>query len=128
MMDEGPQALRDIKFAFDSALSGQEEPDERWVKCVSIAQSESRGLAYALGVAYVDGYVPDNVKPDAEALVDDLRVAFSELLVENDWMSDETKVEAQEKLDLIIQLVAYDESIQSNSGIDAFYDGVGDPS
>lgn len=29
MANEGPQALNDALFAFDSVLSGQEEPDER---------------------------------------------------------------------------------------------------
>ena len=96
----------------------------RWVQCVSKAQSESKGYAYALGTAYVNGFVEDNVKPDTEALVDNLRVAFSELLEENDWMSDDTKPEAQEKLDKMVQLVAYDESIMTNDGLDDFYAGV----
>ncbi len=89
-----------------------------------MAQNKLLGFAYALGTEYVRGYVPDSVKPDADALVTDLREAFSELLEENDWMSDDTKVEAAEKLDLMIQLVAYDESIMDNEGLDAFYEGV----
>ncbi len=96
----------------------------RDIKCVSIAQSELKGYAYALGTAYVNGYVPVDTKDIASDLVDDLRQAFGELLDENEWMSEETIVLAQEKLDLIEQLVAWDDSILDNDGIDAFYDGV----
>ncbi len=88
---------------------------------MSKAQSEGKGYAYALGTAYVREFVSADVKPEADALVDNLRVAFSELLEENAWMSDETKPLAQEKLDLMVQLVAYDESIMSNEGLDEFY-------
>ncbi len=72
----------------------------------------------------MNGYVPGGTKDKSEDLVDDLLDAMGELLEENTWMTQTTIELALDKLRMMIPLVAYDESILNNDGIDDFHEGV----
>ncbi len=55
-------------------------------------------MGEALGHVYVDRYFPAQSKAQMLSLVGDLRTALGERIKKLDWMSDATKVKAQEKL------------------------------
>ncbi len=97
---------RALNFGFwGTTMSGKQEDRPRWKRAVSAVES---GLGEALGQLYVERFFPPAAKERMEKLVKNLQVALGERIAVQDWMSDDTKKVAQEKLD-------------------AFYVKVGDP-
>ena len=80
-----------------TTMNGAETQLDRWKRGVSRVGAKT-GLGEALGQIYVKRYFPESSKQRMEELVDNLRKAYAERIESLDWMSDETKVEAQAKL------------------------------
>jgi len=89
-------AYSDTAFEyFGKALTGAEAQQERWKRAV---QSVSGALGQALGQIYVDKYFPPSSKEKMLTLVKNLQTALGERIMDLEWMSDETKAKAMEKL------------------------------
>ncbi|MFD2167397.1 M13 family metallopeptidase [Thalassotalea euphylliae] len=85
-------------FAFyGTKLRGQQEPRPRWKRAVS-EMSGTQSLGFAIGKVYVDRYFPESSKAQMAELVENLRVALGQRIDGLDWMGDETKKAAHEKL------------------------------
>ena len=54
-------------------------------------------------------------------MVEQLRAAFKELVSEAEWMDAETKVKAQEKADMMLQLIGYPDWLLDNAEVDKYY-------
>jgi len=64
-------------------------------------------IGEALGKLYVDAYFPPEAKKVAEELVGNLKEAFSDRINQLEWMSDSTKMKAQEKLSSLRVKIGY---------------------
>lgn len=96
---------RNLSFAFwGTALSGKTQDRPRWKRAVSSVEG---CLGEALGQLYVAKYFPPAAKERMEKLVANLQQALGERIDAQDWMSDETKKVAQEKLDAFYVKVGY---------------------
>lgn len=96
---------RALNFGFwGTTMSGKQEDRPRWKRAVSAVES---GLGEALGQLYVERFFPPAAKERMEKLVKNLQVALGERIAVQDWMSDETKKVAQEKLDAFYVKVGY---------------------
>ena len=96
---------RAISFAFSgTVMSGKTEDRPRWKRAVAAVED---GLGEALGQLYVNRYFPAAAKERMEKLVKNLQIALGERIAVQDWMSDETKKVAQEKLDAFYVKVGY---------------------
>ena len=96
---------RALNFDFyGKVMSGKEEDRPRWKRAVAAVES---GLGEALGQLYVARYFPPEAKERMERLVANLQVALGERIDVQDWMSDETKKVAREKLDAFYVKVGY---------------------
>ncbi|MGN0232937.1 MAG: M13 family metallopeptidase [Bacteroidaceae bacterium] len=96
---------RNLSFAFwGTALSGKTQDRPRWKRAVASVES---CLGEALGQLYVAKYFPPAAKERMERLVANLQQALGERIDEQDWMSDETKKVAREKLDAFYVKVGY---------------------
>lgn len=96
------EAFREERFRFDSQLTGQEEPAERWKICL---EETNDIVGQALGRIFVERVVRPETKELAEALMHRITDAFSATLDESTWMSEETRREARKKLaELRIQI------------------------
>ena len=97
--------LDDINFNFYSKyLQGQKEQrsmDKRGLGVVNGVLGE------AFGKLYVDQYFPAAAKSQMETYITYIRKAFKQHIADNDWMSPETKVKAQEKLAKFSVKIAY---------------------
>ncbi len=89
---------------YGKILSGQQEIQPRWKRVLGVV---SNGLGEALGQLYVEEYFPASSKERMVTLVNNLRDAFGKRIKKLDWMSDETKVKAQEKLNAITVKIGY---------------------
>ncbi len=89
---------------FSRTLSGKEEMQPRWKRVLG---TTSRGLGEALGQLYVEKHFPQESKDRMLVLVENLRLAFADRISKLDWMTDETKEKALEKLNRITVKVGY---------------------
>ncbi|MEC5218073.1 putative endopeptidase [Actimicrobium sp. GrIS 1.19] len=95
----------DANFAYKStALRGVPEDEPRWKRSVHLVES---ALGEALGKVYVSEHFPPERKAHMEALVKNLLEAYRQSIDTIDWMSPETKKEAQIKLAKFTPKIGY---------------------
>ena len=80
---------------FGTTLSGVPAQRARWKRAVSLVES---AVSEALGQVYVDRHFPPENKARMVELVDNLIAAYADAIDELEWMTDETKRAAHEKL------------------------------
>lgn len=86
----------DAEFDFYSrTLRGVEEPQPRWKRAVNAINAN---LGEMLGKLYVERHFKPEAKARMDALVANMRQAFKEGIDGLEWMSPETKQQAQDKL------------------------------
>lgn len=107
---------RAIAFAFSgTVMSGKTEDRPRWKRAV---ESVEDGLGEALGQLYVARFFPPAAKERMEKLIRNLQIALGERIDVQDWMSDETKKVAREKLDAFYVKVGYPDKWKDYSSLE----------
>ena len=100
-----PSDIDDANFAFyGTTLSGQPEQRPRWKRAVSAV---SGTLGEAIGEVYVDRHFPAENKERMDELVANLRTAMHANLEDLEWMGEETRERAREKLDKFNPKIGY---------------------
>lgn len=89
---------------FDKKLNGREAPEPRWKYAVNVIDSRMGELA---GQLYVKKYFNQKSKDRMMSLIDGLQKAYAEHIKSLDWMSNETKVKALEKLGSITRKIGF---------------------
>ena len=89
---------------FGKTVQGREELQPLWERSLSVV---NRSLAEAFGQMYVEKYFPASSKEKMLEMVANLQTALGERIDALEWMSDETKAKAQEKLGTFIVKVGY---------------------
>ncbi len=98
-------AMEKQNFEFyGKALSGKEEMKARWKRVVDVINGS---LGEGVGQMYVEKYFPAAAKEKMINLVKNLRSSLSDRIAGLQWMSDETKKKAQEKLAAIKVKIGY---------------------
>ncbi len=98
-------AFVDEKFDFyGKTLTGQKEQQARWKTVVDVTGSL---LSEAVGQLYVARHFPPSSKTRMLELVENLREAFRQTLETIDWMSDDTRKAALEKLNAFNFKIGY---------------------
>lgn len=99
------EEINDRNFAFyGKVLRGTPEQEPRWKRGVDATDN---ALGEVLGQLYVEKYFPPAAKARMEELVDNLIVAYGESIKDLEWMSEETKQKALEKLSKFTPYVGY---------------------
>ena len=80
---------------FSRQMAGAQEQRPRWKRAMAVPNSL---LGEAVGKMYVERYFPASSKEKMITLVENLRTALGQHIDSLDWMSDETKARAHEKL------------------------------
>ncbi len=106
----------DTSFAFyGKVLSGREAPSERWKRSIRLVDGT---LSDAVGQMYVKQYFPPEAKERMVNLVKNLQTALGERIDQQDWMSDETKAKAHDKLDAFYVKVGYPDKWRDYTALD----------
>ncbi len=106
----------DTSFAFyGTALRGVPENQPRWKRGVATVQ---QGMGMALGKLYVGKHFPAASKQRADALVKNFLAAFKAGIDNLDWMSADTKREAQAKLAKFMPKIGYPDQWRDYSALD----------
>jgi putative endopeptidase len=96
-------------------MSGKQELQPRWKRAVSVVDGS---LGEAVGQMYVEKFFPAEAKERMITLVKNLQVALGERIDALDWMSDETKVKAQEKLSMFHVKIGYPDKWKDYSSLE----------
>ena len=81
-------------YFYRTILSGVEEMEPRWKRGVNLVD---RSMGEIVGKVYVENHFNHQAKKRMIDLVENLRTAYKVGIDELDWMSDSTKIQAQEK-------------------------------
>ncbi|MBQ6983318.1 MAG: M13 family metallopeptidase [Paludibacteraceae bacterium] len=100
---------------YGRVLSGREEPSPLWKRAVHIVNGT---LGEAVGQMYVKKYFPEENKARMLALVKNLQKALGIRIENLEWMSDETKAKALEKLAAFTVKIGYPDEWRDYSKLD----------
>tara|TARA_B100001245_G_scaffold97070_1_gene70456 strand:+ start:1521 stop:3530 length:2010 start_codon:yes stop_codon:yes gene_type:complete len=93
-------------FRFSKTLTGREELPALWKRGVGLTNSV---MGDALGKIYIKSYFPPEYKKRMTDLVNNLLFAFKVGIEELEWMSEETKIKALDKLGKLNVKIGYPE-------------------
>ena len=96
-------ALASFEF-FGKTMSGTQEIRPRWKRAMGVPNNI---LSEAVGQIYVAKYFPESEKARVETMVANIQKAFSKHIEALDWMGEETKAKAQEKLAAFTVKIGY---------------------
>jgi endothelin-converting enzyme/putative endopeptidase len=100
-----PSAFVDENFAFyGKILQGKQVIEPRWRRCVVATDA---ALGEALGKLYVEHYFPPTNRALVRHLIGDVRAAFRRDIDTLPWMGAVTRKRALEKLDAMVEKIAY---------------------
>ena len=103
--DQLPSAFVDANFdIYSKTLRGVEEIRPRWKRGVSAVNNI---LGEAVGKIYVEEHFKPEAKTRMKELVHNLEVALSERINELEWMGEETKIQALDKLKKFNSKIGY---------------------
>ena len=89
---------------FGRQMSGQQEMRPRWKRAMAVP---NRLLSDAIGQVYVKKYFPESDKVRMTQMVKNLQVALGQHIDALEWMSEETKAKAHEKLNTFTVKIGY---------------------
>lgn len=99
---------------FGKTMSGRKEDYPRWKRATNQVESQ---MGEALGKMYVERYFPAEAKQRMETLVKNLQIALGERIQAQDWMSEETKKNALDKLATFYVKIGYPDKWKDMSGL-----------
>ena len=105
----------DANFKFAQVLSGQKVITPRWQRTFNIIDGSIGDL---LGQLYVSKYFTPEAKQRMQDLVANLSETFGERIKALDWMSEETKIKALEKLNAFTPKIGYTDKWETYEGLE----------
>ena len=107
---------------YGKVMSGKKEDQPRWKKAVGTVNGV---LGEAVGQMYVEKYFPAAAKERMVQLVKNLQTALGERIQALEWMGEETKAKAMEKLNTFYVKVGYPDKWKDYSSLniekDSYY-------
>jgi putative endopeptidase len=100
---------------YGRTLTGAKEQLPRWQRCVT---STDAALGEALGQAYVKRAFSPESKARMQQMIANLIAAFRERINRLEWMSSETKQQAQTKLEAFKQKIGYPDKWRDYSAVE----------
>ncbi|MGM0530156.1 MAG: M13 family metallopeptidase [Bacteroidota bacterium] len=89
---------------YGKTMQGQEEMKPRWRRVLDVTNS---ALSHPIGKKFVEEHFPPEAKDRMLTLVDNLQEAFAHRIERLEWMSEETKDKALEKLSVMNVKIGY---------------------
>ena len=99
---------------YGRTLNGTPELRARWKRGVGLVEAS---LGEAVGKIYVERHFPPESKAKMDDLVANLLAAYRESISKLDWMTEETKQRAYEKLETFRPKIAYPDKFRDYSAL-----------
>lgn len=104
---------------FNKTMRGSKKLKPRWKRVLG---SLNGGLGEPLGHMYVDRHFPASSKEKIKNMVEDLRAAYKLRIQGLDWMGEETKKKAIEKLEGFTYKIGYPDTWKTFDGLEIVAD------
>ncbi|MCQ2168022.1 MAG: M13 family metallopeptidase [Bacteroidales bacterium] len=120
LLSDACGSLNDEMYAasfefFSRQMAGVQEQKPRWKRAMRTPNSL---LGEAVGEMYVNKYFPEADKERMLQIVRNIQAALSEHIDNLEWMSDETKAKAQDKLSAFTIKIGYPDKWKDYSTLD----------
>lgn len=100
-----PKKFEEENFAFyGTVLNGTTEQKDRWKRAISTVNGS---IGELVGKVYIKSFFPPDAKKRMDNMIENLRTAYGESIKGLDWMSEETKVKALDKLNKFDPKIGY---------------------
>lgn len=99
-----PKAFVDESFAFSKVLTGQQQLEDRWKRCIDATDG---ALGELLAQPYLARRFAGDSKRATEEMIQGITRAFAANLKQLDWMDEPTRARAKEKLDAMVWHIGY---------------------
>ncbi|AUD78315.1 peptidase M13 [Kangiella profundi] len=110
------KAIAEESFRFNQGvLSGVEEQEPRWKRAVNVINGT---LGEVVGKIYVEKHFKPEAKERMKELVENLRTAYAQGIKELDWMGEETKKQALDKLAKFTPKIGYPDKWKDYSALE----------
>ena len=110
----GDAVYEEVFDFYSRTLTGAQQQQPRWKRSVSAVNGV---LGEAVGKLYCDKYFPEANKARMKQMVDNLQIALGERIDAQEWMSEETKKAAHEKLDAFYVKIGYPDKWRDYSNL-----------
>ncbi len=101
-------------FDFNKVLTGQKEQTPRWERMSNLID---RQLGELLGQLYVQKYFKPEAKKRMQALVANMQKTYESRIKKLEWMSDDTKLRALQKLNAYVNKIGYPDKWKDYQGV-----------
>jgi len=108
-------AFVEESFRFNKVLTGQKEIAPRWQRVSGLIDGN---LGDLLGQLYVEKYFSAAAKQRMQDLVNNLQATFAERIKRLDWMSEDTRQKALEKLQAFTKKIGYPDKWKDYNAIE----------
>lgn len=102
-------------FEFSKVKSGVQQQRPRWKRALSATEG---AMGEAVGQLYVEKYFPQSSKDYMIGLVENLRTALGKHIINLDWMSTDTKLNALKKLSAFTVKIGYPDKWKDYSSME----------
>lgn len=99
---------------FGKTMTGAKEQQPRWRRCVAAVDGN---LGEALGMQYVKTNYTPEMKKRMDQLIDNLVAALHDRILKLEWMGEETKKQATEKLAAFGRKIGYPDKLRGYEGL-----------
>lgn len=104
---------QNFKF-YGNTLSGKKEMKPEWERALNKVNGN---IGQLLGKAFAERHFPEEAKEDVAQMVENLRAVFKERISALEWMSEETKEKALEKLASFNKKIGYPDKWRDYSAL-----------
>lgn len=113
------RSFRNLKLKM--ANSGAVPAIPRWKMCVEeIVQDFGMGISYV----YVKDYGTEELRNFSIDIVTRLKEQFDIFISKSNWFDNETLIKAKEKLNAVVNQIAYSEELRNESYVESYYKGL----
>lgn len=109
------EGLEQAAFEFSKIMSGQQVMSPQWKRGVGFV---SGTFGEAIGEVYVKRHFPEESKVMMADLVGNVKEALRSRIQKLEWMTAETKVSAEEKMDAFNIKIGYPEKFEDYAGLE----------
>ncbi len=101
-------------YFYGTVMNGTKEQRPRWKR---VLDHEGGQIGFMLGKLYIQRYYSADIKARYDKMVDNVIAAFHERINKLNWMSDSTKVKANNKLNTVMRKVGYPDKWRDYSAL-----------
>lgn len=119
-MERVNKQMRSLKVKMsDGGIASKYKP--RWKMCVDdIVEDFGMGISFK----YVQDYGNENLKNFSIEIITRLKEQFEKMMSQSNWFDEETAAKAKEKLNAVVNQIAYSDELLNVTFVDAFYRGL----